>query len=186
MVVRITRFTLPTDLDRELEARGYEPLDETRVMVCTRMPAGSDGKSLPPGLRWERLNATDYAEAVGALRGSPDEQRRAHAERLATSPVPYRGFVLRREADGAAMACGQFARDAELVGLYDVHTRADQRGKGLAALLCERLLSLSMAEGAAIAYLQVEADNHGARRLYQRLGFADQYSYHYRQPPPGA
>ena len=30
-----------------------------------------------------------------------------------------------------------------------------------------------------VAYLQVEEDNHGARRLYTRLGFAEAYSYAY-------
>jgi predicted GNAT family acetyltransferase len=33
--------------------------------------------------------------------------------------------------------------------------------------------------------LQTEATNHGARRVYQRLGFVDGYGYHYRQPPAG-
>jgi len=60
------------------------------------------------------------------------------------------------------------------------------RGEGLATLLCKRLLSLSVNEGVHVAYLQVEGDNHAARRIYQRLGFADayRYRYHYRAPPP--
>ena len=38
-------------------------------------------------------------------------------------------------------------------------------------------------KGAVASYLQVEADNHPARRIYQRLGFADAYAYHYRVAP---
>ncbi len=34
-------------------------------------------------------------------------------------------------------------------------------------------------------YLQVEASNAPARRVYERLGFADAYAYHYRSPPAG-
>ena len=120
---------------------------------------------------------------MGALRGSPPEQRRAHAERLASSPVRYEGHALRRLADGEVLACGQFAREAELVGLYDVFTRDSARGRGLAGLLCSRLLALAAQQGAQVAYLQTEATNDAARRVYRRLGFADQYSYHYRQPP---
>ena len=32
------------------------------------------------------------------------------------------------------------------------------------------------------AYLQVEADNQPARRIYKRLGLTDAYRYCYRQP----
>lgn len=182
MVVRITRFTLPEDLDVQLAARGWTSVDDTRVMVCPRLPAATP-PPVPAGTRWERLSATDYAETVGELRGSPAIQRSAHAQRLLASPVPYQGYAIRRESDGAVLACGQFAREAELVGLYDVFTRASERGHGLARLLCERLLSLATHEGAEVAYLQTEADNHPARAIYHRLGFSDQYAYHYRQRP---
>lgn len=185
MVVRITRFTLPAELDDELAARGWERLDDTRVMVCPKLSAAPPPE-LPAGLHWERLAAADFAETVGALRGSPDRQRQAHTQRLLASPVPYQGFVLRQSVDGAVVACGQFAREAELVGLYDVFTRAANRGRGLARLLCQRLLALAAAEGAQVAYLQTEADNHAARAIYHRLGFTDQYGYHYRQRPGAA
>jgi ribosomal protein S18 acetylase RimI-like enzyme len=69
------------------------------------------------------------------------------------------------------------------VGLYDIHTHPQARRQGLASALCERLLMLSASEGAAIAYLQVGMDNTLARRIYQRLGFADGYAYHYRAAP---
>ena len=180
MVLRITRFTQPADLDDQLAARGWAKLDDTRVMVCPRLSSTAP-TALPAGLRQERLDAGAFAEAVGELRGSPAAQRAAHAQRLLASPVPYQGYALRREADGAVLACGQFAREAELVGLYDIFTREGDRGQGLARLLCERLLSTAEAEGAEVAYLQTEADNHAARTIYHRLGFSDQYSYHYRQ-----
>jgi ribosomal protein S18 acetylase RimI-like enzyme len=161
-------------------------LDDTRVMVLPRLPAGplQDQPPLPPGTAWARLPAQAYAEAVGRLRGSPTEQRQAHAERLKFSPVPYEGHAVQHVASGEVLACGQFAREADLVGLYDVHTAEAARGQGLARRLCERLLLLAAAQGARVAYLQVEADNHAARHIYQRLGFSDQYAYHYRQAPP--
>ena len=182
MVVRITRFTQPADLDAQLAARGWQAVDETRVMVCPRLPTGPPA-ALPAGTHWQRLDAGAYAQEVGALRGSPPEQRRAHAQRLLQSPVLYEGYALRRDSDGHVLACGQFAREAELVGLYDVFTRDSQRGNGLARLLCERLLALAASAGGEVAYLQTETDNHVARRVYERLGFADAYGYHYRQPP---
>ena len=181
MVVRITRFSQPGSLDQQLADLGYALLDDTRVMVCLALPAGES--ALPPGTHWERLDAARYAQAVGTLRASPSEQIAAHAERLAHTPVPYQGWAIRRDTDQAVLACGQYAREADLAGVYDVYTHPEVRGRGFARLLCERLLSLARKEGASVGYLQVEGDNHVARRVYQRLGFVDGYSYHYRQEP---
>jgi GNAT superfamily N-acetyltransferase len=99
--------------------------------------------------------------------------------------VPYTGLVWR---DGAAavQACGQFARDADLVGLYDIFTAPAARGRGLARALCARLLQMARDEGARTAYLQVDAANAPARAVYTRLGFQDGYTYHYRSPEAGA
>ena len=185
MLVRITPFTQPPDLDETLAAQGWSTLDDTRVMVLAGLHAQPlpAHPHLPPGLAWARLPAEDFAEAVGVLRGSPPEQRLAHAQRLKFSPVPYEGYAVRHVASGEVLACGQFAREADLVGLYDVFTAETARGQGLAMRLCEHLLALAAAQGARVAYLQVEADNASARRIYQRLGFTDRYAYHYRQAP---
>ncbi len=182
LIVRITRFTEPAHLDATLAQRGWDKLDDTRVMVCRQLPGVDATAPAPTGLQWQRLAPSDYAAAVGALRGSPPDQIQAHAQRLALSPVAYQGYAW-CSAAGEVQACGQFAREAELVGLYDVFTRPTARGQGLAHLLCERLLTLAASEGAKVGYLQVESDNDAARRIYQRLGFADGYGYHYRQPP---
>lgn len=179
MVVRITPFTQPEELDTRLEALGLPRIDDTRVML---LPALDTLRPLPlpDGLVWEAADAAAFAHAVGALRGSPPGQRDAHAERMRLSPVPVKGFVLRRADDGAVLACGQFTREAELVGLYDVFTAETVRGQGLAGRLCSRLLAAARDAGARHAYLQVEGDNLAARRVYHRLGFADAYAYHYR------
>lgn len=182
LLVRITRFTQPADLDDQLAALGYTVLDPTRVMVGPGLCAGPLAP-LPPGLCLEPMEAVPFAQTVGALRGSSPGDCAGHAHRLLHSPVPYRGYVLRGAASSEVLACGQFAREGRFVGLYDVFTHAQTRGRGLASLLCERLLCISAKEGGTVAYLQVAADNHAARRIYERLGFVDGYGYHYRQPP---
>lgn len=186
LVVRITPYTLPVDLDQQLAAAGMARFDDTRVMVAAigdlgrdRPPPSSQPRS-PAGVELRPLSASRFAEAAGELRGSTPSQRAAHAERLATSPVAYRGFVVER--DGKVVGCGQYARAGDLVGLYDIHVAATARNRGIAGALCTRLIELAAGEGAKTAYLQVEADNAPARAVYARLGFRDAYAYHYRAP----
>ena len=73
-----------------------------------------------------------------------------------------------------------------MAGLYDVFTAEHARGGGHAEQLCRHLLALALLRGATVAYLQVDAANEPARRLYRRLGFVDGYAYHYRTPPDAA
>jgi ribosomal protein S18 acetylase RimI-like enzyme len=183
LVLRITPFSQPQDLDRQLEQQGWPRIDDTRVMVRTALDVLPD-TALPAGQAWQTLGHNALALAVGKLRGSPLAQSQAHAQRLELSPVPFRALAIRREDDGALLACGQFARESDLVGLYDVFTAEAARGQGLARRLCARLLALAREEGARSAYLQVEGDNDAARRVYSGLGFADGYAYHYRVAPP--
>jgi ribosomal protein S18 acetylase RimI-like enzyme len=185
MVARITRFTQPPELDSQLAERGWPAVDTTRVQVLANLNRPAPAP-LPAGTEWALLTPPEFAEAVGELRGSPAIQRQAHVQRLLTSPVPYQGYVIRRISDGCVLACGQSAREGDLVGLYDVYTHEAQHGLGWAATLCQRLLAQAAADGAAVAYLQVEGGNTTALRVYQRLGFVDGYTYHYREAPAAA
>jgi len=179
-IVRITPFTQPASLDAQLDARGWWRFDDTRVMLRESLEAFVP--SAPPfGLRLEAPGSGGYAESVGRLRGSSLAQRQAHAERLAASPLPYRGCVLKDE-QGAVVACAQMAIEDDLVGLYDVFTASAHRGRGLARWLCSQLLAQAREAGAQVAYLQVDADNAPARRVYAAMGFRDAYAYHYRSP----
>lgn len=180
-IVRITPFTQPPTLDDTLAARGLRRFDDARVMVRASLD------DLPPpvlqaGAVFEAPDHDAFAQAVGHLRGSPLAQRQAHAERLRASPVPYAGVLLQH--GGELLACGQIAVEDDLVGLYDVFTAPAQRGRGLAKALCLQLLRMAQGRGARCAYLQVDAGNAAARRLYERLGFVDAYGYHYRCTSP--
>lgn len=185
LLIRITPFTQPTNLDAQLHDDGWWVHDATRVMVKL-LSVSAAARQAPPSAtssatQLKALDAASFAQAVGALRGSSAEAVAAHAERLALSPVPYHGFAVVNA--NATLACAQMAIEGDCVGLYDVHTQDSARGHGLATLLCEHLLAQAALQGCRLAYLQVGAENHSARRIYSRLGFIDAYSYHYRCPP---
>jgi len=188
MLVRVTPLSAPAGLDAHLAALGWEAIEDTLVLVHTGLGKGSafgvtgPTPAHPPGLCWTELDTAAFAQAVGVLRGSTPTERDAHAERLRAASTRFQAYAWTDATLGTVVACGQFAREGDLVGIYDVFTAAARRRTGLASSLCERMLSISANEGAKVAYLQVGADNLGAQRVYGRLGFAVGYSYHYRVP----
>jgi ribosomal protein S18 acetylase RimI-like enzyme len=179
LIFRITPMSEPQKLDSWLESNGLRLFEDTRVMVNDNLGSMTP-EALPPGISLQRVGHAAFAQIVGQMRGSPLSQQQAHAQRLELSPVPFEGWVLRRSGEGAVLACGQTAAEAELVGLYDVFTASEARNSGWARKLCGQLLDRARQHGARVGYLQVDASNLAARSVYRRLGFRDAYAYHYR------
>lgn len=179
LILRLTPFSQPSDLDARLAALGWISFDAADVMVLDRIAPRAQDPAL------QALDAPAYAALVGALRGSTAVEIAAHAERMLAAPVPHQGFAL-RDADGALLSCGQIVREEDIVGLYDILTPAERRCRGHAEHLCRALLAEAQRAGATEAYLQVGSDNDAAKRLYARLGFRFAYRYHYRSDDPRA
>lgn len=176
---RITPFRKPPELESVLERRGYVAFDPTLVQVV-RLPhafvaprAGDVELVTPP--------VAAFVDTVGELRGSTHEQRAAHLERLAHTPLATHVVVAR--VDGCAAACGQVALADGLAGIYDMVTAPELRGRGLATLIVDALLTWARGRGASHAFLQVNDDNAPALAVYARFGFATSYAYHYCARP---
>ena len=90
-------------------------------------------------------------------------------------------FVLEREEEPLATAI--CVHDGDLAGLFEIATDAAERGKGFGRRMVLSALKWARLRGAKQAWLQVEADNSVARRLYETIGFTEVYRYHYRLPP---
>ena len=179
LIIRITPYSQPPDLDQRLAALGWFEFDSTQVLLRPTL----DG--LPHGPALKHVDAEHYARIVGELRGSSAEAIAAHAERMQHATVEYQGYVL-EDGLGTLLCCGQIVVEGGIVGLYDIFTPPEQRGQGHAEALCQALLRSARSQGAVQAYLQVSTDNHAARRLYARLGFQFGYHYHYRSDDSAA
>ena len=177
---RMTPFNQPPDLEDALGARGYVAFEPTLVQALA-LASPPDVPPLPADVALSSPDARTFVDAAGELRGSTRQQRDAHHERLAHSPLGKRFAVV--HADGRAVCTAQVAIDGALAGLFDVVTAEDARNRGHATLACRSLLSWAWQHGAHAAYLQVSADNAPALAIYRRLGFATVYAYHYRGPP---
>jgi len=185
LLLRITPFSQPADLEARLAALGWPKVDEAMVMVRATLDDLPEPSPRPDDAPLQPVDAQRYAQGVGELRGSSPTEIAAHAERLEAATVRYQGFWLRASSPEhpALRSCGQIALEGDLVGLYDIATPAALQGQGHASQLCLALLHEARRQGARQAYLQVDPNNAPALAIYQRLGFVEAYRYHFRQAP---
>jgi ribosomal protein S18 acetylase RimI-like enzyme len=103
--------------------------------------------------------------------GSPAhlEHVRHELERVRTGEVVY--LVVR--ADGRAVSKGgvDFAKEPCAGTIYQVATRPDLEGLGLATRLFEELEHHTVERGCRRIRLGVEREEHRTRRLYEHLGY---------------
>ncbi|HXZ48122.1 MAG TPA: GNAT family N-acetyltransferase [Usitatibacter sp.] len=174
-IFRMTPFSEPASLDAELERRGYGSFDPTAVEAAAIDPT----RLAPDGA--EPMDLAAMVEAVGAMRGSPPEHRRAHLARLEGMPLALRAVGVRR--GGRVLATGLTIVEDDCAGLFDIITDEAARRAGHARSVVSALLAAAWELGARHAYLQVKADNEPARRLYREFGFGERYRYWYRGRP---
>ncbi|MEU0113260.1 GNAT family N-acetyltransferase [Streptomyces bobili] len=86
--------------------------------------------------------------------------------------------------EGAAPAAiGRCVVDGRWAGFAAVEVAPEQRRRGLATVVMAALARRALEEGASAAWLQVEADNAGARALYAGMGFGAHHAYHHYRGP---
>ncbi|MFF7792367.1 GNAT family N-acetyltransferase [Streptomyces sp. NPDC007991] len=136
----------------------------------------------------------DLAEPSGvALSREADEAWLARYQRKGVSEVALRvlgagpsvwfATVPGAERAAAPDAIGRCVVDGRWAGFAAVEVDPQLRRQGLGTAVMAALARRALDEGASAAWLQVEADNEGARALYAGMGFAAHHAYHhYREP----
>ncbi|MFI6851845.1 GNAT family N-acetyltransferase [Streptomyces sp. NPDC050416] len=136
----------------------------------------------------------DLAEPSGVvLSREADEAWLARYQRKGVSEVALRvlgagpsvWFATVPGSAGAAApaAIGRCVVDGRWAGFAAVEVDPELRRQGLGTAVMAALARRALDEGASAAWLQVEADNEGARALYAGMGFAAHHAYHhYREP----
>jgi len=178
---RILSFLSP-QMDQELAARGYEVESGTRTLQARNIGASKQSSrsslSAAPDMDW--------IAGVTAAQGRAGAERETYAKIVSLITVSTAFAVTRNEAgEAASWAFG--ALTAHGLCIESVATRPDQRGRGFAGQTVSALMAWGALRGAGAAFLQVQADNHAAVRVYDRLGFdRELYRYHYRTLPVAA
>jgi GNAT superfamily N-acetyltransferase len=173
-IFRLTPFARPSDLDERLEARHYRRLDATRVRLLDLTVELGLAEAL---LAVRELRYDVWSEIYSAFQGAILPA--AHRAIVDAAPGPvYLGGL---EVLGRVVACGLAMVEAPYVGLFSIITDPVLRGRGYGGALVRGLLGWARKQGATDAYLQVQAANGPANRLYDKLGFQELYRYWYRK-----
>jgi GNAT superfamily N-acetyltransferase len=81
---------------------------------------------------------------------------------------------------GRPVAVGRAVADSGWVGVFGMATLPAARRRGAASAVLAALTDWAGSQDCAHMYLQVTSESTVARRLYQRAGFGEACTYHYR------
>lgn len=177
--VQIGPNARPTGLDEVLAERGYRIQSRTSIEVAQAddvLAALADADTT--AVQTFASPEPDWMDLWWSVDGRGDDTARATAHRILTGrPASY---AVRYDEHGAS-AIGRMALVGDWAGLYCLAVRADRRRQGQAGSIIRALTESARDHGVSRIWLQVLADNHGARALYTRLGFRTAAWYHYRR-----
>jgi ribosomal protein S18 acetylase RimI-like enzyme len=162
----------PAGLDAALEAAGYEIDAPVHVLVAdtARIARGTGGGDVTASVDGTLPDA--WVTAYG------DRRLAAYCE--CTLQLGAHAFAATVDLDGAPAGAGFGVVQREWLGVFGMTTQPAVRRRGIARAVLHALAACGTRLGATSTYLQVEVDNVGARALYERVGFAHAYGYHYR------
>jgi len=163
-------------LESHLDKHGWENFSESMVMMAPltdelvqdtihQIPLKDVGRFISAAIEVHDMEPTirpGLFEIIGAIK-------------------PEAGLFVMESGD-TPVATAICVHDGDLAGLFEVATEKSERGKGHGRRAVLSALKWARSRGAKVAWLQVEADNIPAVRLYSSLGFVEAYRYHYRRP----
>jgi ribosomal protein S18 acetylase RimI-like enzyme len=177
-VFRINPLATDLQVDDCLESLSYSRLDETVVQSLAIDPErdfAADDVSV--------LLGADQAWRSGLAAAQSLSQGQAIVAGQFLDRIVGRLVAAQATERGVPVAWGMGVIADRIIGLFNIVTLPEHRGRGVGGRLVRALLAAGARKGAEIAYLQVGTENHSARSLYAGLGFRDLYRYHYRRAP---
>ena len=167
---RLTDTPGHNPIKEQLTERGYTKQNPNLVMTRPLLEASEASITTFPLDEWQkiiyRIHPVDDPTVM--------EWERQVLERL-TLPSRFAIVIHHNKASGY----GRSVLHGRTLLIEDLWTLPTLRGQGLGTRLINGLLHLGFEDGANTAYLTVNESNAGARRLYERLGFTNQYLYYY-------
>ena len=178
-IFRITPLAGPAIVEA-LDRQGWRAIDASHLFAMPMPP-------VEPDPRGECVSLLDpaFLAAQQRLQNYSDDRLARCRALLSVVAVPACGVLL-RDADGTVVASALRAVAGGIVVTGNVVTDPARRRQGHAAAMMRTGLAWAGARGAAIAALNVAADNPAGQALYRSLGYTHRYDYVYRIPGAAA
>lgn len=158
----------PAQLEARASRRGLVRSETVPLMVLDEPGAVAD-VGVPAGLVLRQL-APDEAElhviTAAAGFGAPETVFRPIVTPTSLSAPGVRCYL--GEADGHPVTTGIGVTLGDAVGVFNIATPVEHRGRGYGAALTARVVADGMAHGGRYAFLQSSPDGFS---VYRRLGF---------------
>lgn len=171
--IQISPGACPDGLDELLDARGYRRGGRLSLQTASTAEVLSHGRADSPRVTVDGRPSREWFAVWHAIHGQDGEwELLGRVER----PSAYAAIVV----DSEIVAVGRAVADDGWTGLFGMATLPAARGRGAAGAILHALAAWAAEQGTPDIYLQVEAANGPATRLYGRAGFAEICAYHYR------
>lgn len=158
-----------------LAEKGYDRLRDGNIFVC---PLSSFEKKPGTEVQVSDIMTDEWLNGFLTMNGTVDAQRQAAATMLKNIHYPIAAASIWENE--RMIACGLGVMERGHVGLFDIYVDAACRRRGLGGDICTAIMNAGKQQGCHRAYLQVLADNFGARALYRQLGYEESYGYWFR------
>lgn len=179
-VIRIPSYTDSEGFDNYLAAKGYRKDSLSQVLSC-HLPVKKFSQLSVTGNNDVAIIEKTAAQWLHSYCEISANGTAGFAEHLAIlESIDSDVIFAVLQVEGREVACGLGVSDGELLGIFDVCTCQQERGKGYAAELLQGVFEWALERGVQYSYLQVVANNSAAINLYHKLGYRLSYQYWYR------
>ncbi|MBA3527963.1 MAG: GNAT family N-acetyltransferase [Propionibacteriaceae bacterium] len=164
--------------ERHLVALGWEEVHVAADVLVTRLNALLEATAGDPAVQFSERLQPAWFDAFQRSRPSDANPQVVHFVLENNPPLAFAGV----EHGDRLLAIGRAQVTRDWVGIAALWTDPQERGRGWATKIMNRLGHWAARFGARNVYLQVATGNEAALRACSRAGFVRHHSYRYLGP----
>jgi N-acetylglutamate synthase len=164
------------NLDGILESIGYEKIDITSVQTLNLAIFDYAPEN---DIRIENDFSEKWLNGFFDCNGIKEIYQKTIISMLQN--ISGKTIVVSKTINNKIVGCGYGAIEDDYVGIFDIIVNENERGNGYGQEIVKTILSVAKKNRIEKSYLQVVCGNTVAEKLYNKLGYKEEYKYWYRR-----